>query len=124
MFIGADGAAAEVGFVMDGLSTQCVSAALCCCSAADRFDSWSSRAAFMAALSMASLNRPCGELCSNFLFLLDWLSESGEEVADAAARCINFIVNSLDETALGVSGAMVEICALVRVYGILKKCKW
>lgn len=96
-----------------GLSTQCVSAALCCSSAAVRFVSWSWRAAFTAAASIAALNRPCGELSSIFLFLDDGASESGDEV-DAAARCINFMVSSLEETARGVSGAMVQyVCVSV-----------
>lgn len=44
-------------------------------------------------------------------FFAECVSESGEPVddAEAAALCMNFMVRSLEETALGVSGAMVEL---------------
>lgn len=53
--------------------------------------------------------RPGAGDCSSFLFFTDGASESVDPAddVDAAARCINFIVRSLDETPLGVSGAMV-----------------
>jgi hypothetical protein len=37
------------------------------------------------------------------------VSVPGDEAAEAAALCMNFIVRSLDETPFGVSAAMMEV---------------
>jgi hypothetical protein len=52
--------------------------------------------------------RPAAGECPSFRFFAEFVSTSGEEFAEATARCMNFMVRSLDETPLGVSGAMVE----------------
>ncbi len=54
------------------------------------------------------LSLPAGDPWSTFLFFAEFGSDSGEAVVefDAIALCMNFIVSSLDETPLGVSGAM------------------
>ena len=52
--------------------------------------------------------RPGAGDLSSFLFF-EGASESGDafDEAEAAARCMNFMVKSLDEIALGVSGAIM-----------------
>lgn len=83
--------------------------------------------------------RPLVGEWSSFRFLEEGVLLSGEDAADedAAARCMNFIVKSLDETALGVSGAIAEegpklgLCLYLRKIGIFNaifimigSCAW
>jgi hypothetical protein len=60
---------------------------------------------------MFRLGRPSLLPLSNLRFFDDCDAESGVPADDpeAAALCMNFIVKSLDETPLGVSGAMMAV---------------